>query len=313
MKNTRIMRLSKNYKVKLASLVIAILLWLIVVMGNSYLQLTVIPFEIINQPAGYVLSEPIPDGAEVTFIGKGFDLIELHSLPKFIELDMHSADITRTFVMRNDMIRGIPPDLDVQVEHIIGPETVTVSMEPLISKRVPVSRKFIRLEPTEGYIIVGPVQLFPDSIDVSGPSTAVNQIDSVVTEPETYSHLIRDFEGHLRIVPPVWEQITYSRTDVQFSADVQRIHERHIYGVPVEVINIPPSVSGVKADPSVLTLTIHGGVDVVSKITVDDISATIDYQKERYRSQTARAVITIPRDILNFTAKPAFFKLRIER
>lgn len=313
MKITRIKRLSKDYKVKLASLVIAILLWLIVVMGNSYLQLTVIPFRIINIPDGYVLSEPISDGAEVAFRGKGLDLLGLRGREKRIELDMRNTDVTRTFVMRKDMIRGIPNRLDVQVERIVGPETVTVSMEPRITRRVPVSRKFIRLEPKEGYIIVGPVKLYPDSVYVTGPKTAVNKIDSVITETETYTHLIRDFEGDLHIVPPAWDDITYSRMDVKFAADVQRIHERQIYGVPVEVVNIPPSLSAVKAEPSVLALTISGGIDLVSKINVDSIRATIDYRKERYRSQKARAVITIPQDVVSWSSKPAFFKLRIER
>lgn len=313
MNSTQIIRFLNNYKVKLSCLLIAVLLWLIVVMGNKYFQVEIIPFRIINPPAGHVVSEPVPDGAEVTFTGSGFELLDFRTREKYIELDMRHIDTHRKFRMRTDMIKGMPLELNVKAERVIGPDSVTVKMEPLVSKRVPVSRRFLRLEPMEGYLIVGPPEFEPDTIGVSGPATAVSRIDSVITETKQYSHLIRDLEGELEIVPPPWEGISYSRSAVKFCVDVQRIHERHIYGVPVEVINVPAGIKSVKVDPSVLTLTVHGGVDVVSALTLDEISATIDFAKERHRSQTARAVITIPREVISWSSKPAFFKLRIER
>jgi len=305
--------LLSNYKVKLSCLLIALILWLIVVLGNSYPQLKIIPFRIINLPPGLVLSEPLPDGAEVALRATGKDLIKFSSGEKYIELDMEYTKRVRSFNISRNMIVGMPRNGRVNIEQILWPDTVIVKLEPFIRKRVPVSSTFLQLEPMEGYIAVGSIDLVPDSIYISGPSSSIKGIDSVVTKPYKFSHLIKDFSGKIDLVPPDWDAVSFSHLNARFAVDIQRIHERVLYGIPVQVINVPAGIKAVIADPSQLTLTIHGGVDVVSRLTAEDITAIIDFRKERNRRQSARAAIKIPEDVISWSSKPGHFKLRVER
>jgi len=303
-------RVLRNLKVKLFAVACALFLWFFVVTGNEYYQSIQVPLVLTHVPDNYVLVDPIPREAEVLLRGAGRDLINVASRDKHIELDLAGHRIDHQFRLTLPMLRGLPADMNVTPVQIVGPDSVTVQLDRFMRKKVPVtSRVHVAVMP--GYTQVGDVTCAPDSVWIEGPRARVDTIKSVSTVELAPQDLFKDMHHAvpLQLVPE--PTVAFSREEVTFSVDIQRIGERVLSGIPLRVINIPGHVKDVRVLPSTLTLTLHAGVDVLAALDKSLITATIDFKK--WRSDTpVSAFFTLPESIFYYDAKPKSFELLIE-
>jgi len=109
-------------------------------------------------------------------------------------------------------------------------------------------------------------------------------------------------------------QIELSLTRVNVIADIQKIIERTIPEIPVQVRNAPANLI-VTPLPSTLSLTVEGGEQLLFSLKRDDITAFIDYNRVHNSSSKAgyAAYIEVPPGVRYRNVKPALFKLMMER
>jgi len=301
-----------NYKVKIFSLFSALFLWFYVVTDNRFDHTISVPLHLINQPQGRILSEPIPSKVNVLFRGTGKDLLNLGYREKRIELDLHQIRRYKKFPITVDMIKGIPTGMEVIPQRIIEPDSVTVLLDQFAGKKVPL-RPDIMLIPADGYTQVGDISLEPDSIIIYGPASWVKAISEVPTVAKEYKSVIRAIRDKISLVAPERETIAYSLDRVKFSVDVQRIGESLITEIPVNVTRVPSNIK-VTVVPSTLSLKIQGGNNILSKLTRDDIEATIDFRRRfQYEGKSIAASIQVPEGITFSDVKPVKFEIILEK
>ena len=282
-----------NYKVKIFSLFSALFLWFYVVTDNRFDHTISVPLHLINQPQGRILSEPIPSKVNVLFRGTGKDLLNLGYREKRIELDLHQIRRYKKFPITVDMIKGIPTGMEVIPQRIIEPDSVTVLLDQFAGKKVPL-RPDIMLIPADGYTQVGDISLEPDSIIIYGPASWVKAISEVPTVAKEYKSVIRAIRDKI-------------------SLDVQRIGESLITEIPVNVTRVPSNIK-VTVVPSTLSLKIQGGNNILSKLTRDDIEATIDFRRRfQYEGKSIAASIQVPEGITFSDVKPVKFEIILEK
>lgn len=302
----------QNYKVKLFSLLSAFFLWFYVITDNYFEYTVDVPLRIINKPIGKILTKPLPQKVKVLFRGLGKSFLSFRYRNKRIELDLHQVKEVSTFSLNLDMIKGIPAGMPVTPLRIVEPESITVRLDRSIEKKVAIHLD-IQMVPTDGYTQIGDISFEPDSLILSGPESMVNAVSEVFTEKKVYRNVIKEIRGKVSIVPPSLKILNYSQNTVRFKADIQRIGERIITEIPVNVYNIPQGIK-VSAVPSTLSLKLQGGVKVLSKLKREEIFATIDFKsRHRYRRKGIPATIELPKDISFSDVKPKFFELVVER
>lgn len=302
----------QNYKVKLFSLLSAFFLWVFVVTDNRFDHTLSIPLRLINKPKGWILTQPIPSRVKVRFRGLGKDLFGFHFRDKRIELDLHQIRRTAKLPITVEMIKGIPVGMTIVPVRIVEPDSITIQLDRFAEKKVSIRPDFT-LVPFDGYIQIGDIVFEPDSIIVRGPESLVNTIDEVSTERKEYRNLLKEIRGKVHLTLPPWETLHYSLNTVRFRVDIQRIGERMITEIPVEVTHVPRGVK-VTVVPSTLSLKVQGGVNVLSKLKKEEIVATIDFgSRYRYRGKRLPATIQLPRDVNFSDVKPQFFELIVER
>jgi YbbR domain-containing protein len=303
----------RNYKIKLFSLLGAFIIWFYVVTNNNYDHTLDVSIRLINKPSGWILKQPIPSKVKVLFRGTGKDLISFRFREKHIDLDLHQKKGGITFLISpDDIVKGIPLGMSLTPLRIVEPETVRVELDRYAEKKVPVTSD-ITLISMRGYVQVGDVGFEPDSLVVSGPKSLLNDIIKISTEKKEYRNLVRDVKEKVDLSPPPWETVHYSIKNVKFHADIQRLGERVVKNIPIRVINVPRYIKNVKVMPSTLTLTVRGGVNLLSVLKKEDIQVTIDYRTQRFNIKNVKAAIKLPDDIDFTNAKPKFFELVVER
>ncbi len=304
--------LSNNYQVKLLSLISALFLWFYVVTDNTYESVVDVPLRIKNLPEDLILVKPLPEVVRVLFRGTGKSFLGLGFRNKRIELDLSRAESATIYPLSVDMIRGIPRSENCRPVQIVGLDSVWVYLDQVLEKKIPVLPRIV-VNLSDGYTQVGPILIEPDSVHISGPRTLVKNIVSVTTERRIFDNAARKIRGRIDLTPAESDQIVYSDETARYEIDIQRMHEIEMKEIPVQVVNVPPSLNVIVV-PSTLSLKLRGGVDLLMQLRKEDIRATIDFESRyRYPDDRVPASINVPRDVGFSDVRPKFFECIVER
>jgi YbbR domain-containing protein len=202
---------------KVVSVVLAALIWL-VVSGEQIVERGFrIPLEFSNLPGGLELASDAPTVVDVRVRGSSGALGRLTPGELVAILDLRQAKAgQRLFHMTGSDVRA-PFGVDVV---LVSPSSLAITFEPSASKQVAVS-PIVEGEPAAGFE-VRRVTAEPPVVVVSGPTTAVRATAEAITEPvsvagatTTVTELVNvgvaDPAVHLRSAEAVRVTVTIAR------------------------------------------------------------------------------------------------------
>ncbi len=166
-----------NLGLKLASLVLAVILWFFVILsGRSQITVSV-PLVFRNLPAGLAVVDS-PETVSITIQGQERLIRNLRQDEISAVVDLGKAKTGKFFyTLSKDNIK-LPKTLIVTD---IDPETVSLKIEAQLKKTVSVKPAVVGL-PEKGFAIVD-ITVVPDSVVLEGPKSMVKKIRTVKTEP----------------------------------------------------------------------------------------------------------------------------------
>jgi YbbR domain-containing protein len=188
---------------------------------------------------------------------------------------------------------------------------VIIELERRLVRQVPViSTLSIQLQP--GYTIVGGIKLKPPRVTVSGPSSVVDTLKSLHTQPLFFSHVHANLSGQVRVEIPKDRHLSVFPREVSYFVNVQQLGEKVIHDIPVTIIHAPRKKK-LRVIPSTISVTIEGGIDWLNTIQAKDIHVYIDYRKKNQRGDNYRAIIELPPETRFSDAFPHTFKIVAEK
>jgi YbbR domain-containing protein len=297
-----------NLAIKIGAILIALFLWFHAVTEQEYEVKREVPIQIIGTPGDLILAQPIPEEASIRLRGKGKQLIIPYFSPIRVLVPATGAEkgvLTVTLSGENvDITHGNGTALT----DIVSPRRLELTFDTLMRKQVPIQSR-ITLEPLDGYVQVGPITFFPDSILVTGPARYVNSISSVQTDSFTYSGVKEPIIDQVHLVDPEGFNVTYIPLQIEARSDIQRLVQLTVEGIPVTLTNIPRGLSA-HLEPGTLSVTVSGGEEYVKTLTRDSFSAFADYGRARRRTDTRiNARINLPPEVELIGASPQTFKV----
>lgn len=167
--------LRRNLGYKIASLVIAVLLWLIVmnqgtIQQSSGDQTFTIPLVTTGQPANTVLLSKLPS----VRVRLQWDNVNVNTKELFAYVDLSSAGSgEKSYQVKMDVPSGVKI-LDLQ------PATVAINLDSITEKVLPVKVKLTGT-PGDGFTTGDPVAR-PSSVSVRGASTILSGLSNVTVE-----------------------------------------------------------------------------------------------------------------------------------
>jgi YbbR domain-containing protein len=176
-----------NLGLKLASLLLALLLYAHVVTDQQRESRLTIPLALTGLPDSLAVSGTVPSRVTVDVRGKWKDLIRLGLIGRQLTVDLAGVSPGRfqKSISADDVReRAIPAELAkaVDVTDVIEPRTVDVLVEAKRRRSVPLLARLVGT-PADGYELVGDPEVEPDSAVVAGPQSVVENLDTLRTLP----------------------------------------------------------------------------------------------------------------------------------
>jgi YbbR domain-containing protein len=185
-----------NLALKLVSVVLAALLWLIVSGEQTVERVLRIPLEFTNIPAQLELVGDPPTVVDVRVRGSSGTLGRLSSGELAAVLDVRSPRPgQRLYHLTGSDVRA-PFGVDVVQ---VAPSSVALFFEQSSSKTVPV-QPVLEGQPAEGYM-VDKVTADPGKVEIVGPASALKALTSAVTEAVSVEGATKDVVESVTVGP----------------------------------------------------------------------------------------------------------------
>ncbi len=190
------MRLFQNLSLKLVSVVLAALLWLIVSGEQTVERVLRIPLEYTNIPAPLELVGEPPTVVDVRVRGSSGTLGRLSSGELAAVLDVRSPRPgQRLYHLTGADVRA-PFGVDVVQ---VTPSSIALFFEQSSSKIVPVL-PVLEGQPADGFI-VDKVTADPGKVEIVGPASALKALTSAVTEAVSVEGATKDVIESVTVGP----------------------------------------------------------------------------------------------------------------
>ena len=178
------------------AMLFSVALWFIVNMGRDYNMTMMLPIEITNLPEDIALSSEVPDNAAVSVSGEGWSLFNLYINPPQVTLNVDAQQVN----MFEQVRQQISSMSDVSVMQV-DPMFLEIETEMRVSKKVPVESE-VEINTGNQFGVLGPAQITPDSVTVTGPASRVENVLSWKTEDTAVDEASSDIEMSVDLQVP---------------------------------------------------------------------------------------------------------------
>ncbi|HEY1756508.1 MAG TPA: CdaR family protein [Bryobacteraceae bacterium] len=183
-------RLTHNFFWKLASLMLAVLLWFVIAGEPELVAIQSVPVLYRNLPGSLLLLSDAPDQVRVELRGSSGRLTQATLADAFAAVDLAGvvAPGDQTFTLSNSDF-----NLPQGVRFVRAvPSQVHLRFDRILSKAVPVELELKGQLPA-GYLLSAE-SIEPETLSVSGPAASVSAIRSAQTDPIDLSALSQTTE-----------------------------------------------------------------------------------------------------------------------
>jgi len=213
------------------AMLFSVALWFIVNMGRDYNMTMMLPIEITNLPEDIALSSEVPDNAAVSVSGEGWSLFNLYINPPRVTLNVDAQQVN----MFEQVRQQISSMSDVSVMQV-DPMFLEIETEMRVSKKVPVESE-VEINTGNQFGVLGPAQITPDSVTVTGPASRVENVLSWKTEDTAVNDVNSDLEMTVDLQVP-GPGITIIPSTVTLQADIAEFTEAEVR-IPVRSRGLP--------------------------------------------------------------------------
>jgi len=180
--------LTKNWLLKLLSLIFALVLWFFV-MGEQKLEVGyVVPLELKNVPQGMMVANDVPSLVDVRISGPRTVLMNLKPSDISLSVDLKDLQPGVTTFKRLEERLNLPSALKVTR---LSPSFVDVKLDRVKEKAVPVRPVFSGTLPRNYKI--SSLTVVPEKVVVRGAESELKDVNEVSTEPVDVSDVQESF------------------------------------------------------------------------------------------------------------------------
>ncbi|MFA9453386.1 MAG: YbbR-like domain-containing protein [Candidatus Aminicenantaceae bacterium] len=163
---------TRNWGLKLASLILAMILWLALIgQEKSQSEKTlIVGLEIHNRPPHLLLVEPPPDFVNVIVRASVRVLPEITAVNVHVALDLTNATVVQTQYALNRNMVSLPAGAELKE---LSPSMVTLKLERRVEMTIPVEVDS-HGELPDGYTLVS-IECLPPEITIYGPESKIKE------------------------------------------------------------------------------------------------------------------------------------------
>lgn len=293
MSTSRRRGLFHNWPLKLAALFLSLTLYVAVAAQEQETQDFAMRLDVRVPPGRTMLSDP--PNVRVTLRGKGGELLKLRLFRQVITLrvpDTLSTAAWGTTLEPSDI--ELPQGADLQVADIV-PRTITIQLDPVASKEVPIVAR-VEVQPESGQALEGGLQITPSMARIVGPDRQVAAIESVTTEPTAFERVHGSFTRFVPLDTTPLGVVRLSPKEVRVTGTTVTLFERVFNLLPIESGAGP--LTGYELHPARAAVTVRGPETLVEALTKDSLKVIVHLTGPIADSATVALLVVAPRGVV---------------
>ncbi len=259
------------------------LIWFFNALGKDYSTFISFPVRYINFPKGKVLMNDVPGRLLLKVNAKGNTIFKykmrsninpvVFDVQSFAPKQLSEASQGKFHVLTSLARERLQGQLNQEIQITdIEPDTLFFEFASTESKRVPVTANVsVNLE--KQYMQKGNIQVKPDSVSITGPSTVIDSIHSVSTKPYQFKNINDSVSKSVNLQKS--DNLEYSIDEVQITIFAERFTESDI-DIPVRVNNLPDSIQ-LKTFPRQVKVTFRVGLSDYEKISPEMFRVAVNF------------------------------------
>jgi YbbR domain-containing protein len=266
--------LRKKIYIFIAAILFSFILWGSISLSDFYYTDVDLKLVLTDFPYGYTSGTKIPNNVSLRVKGQGWRLVSLNiGAESDFKVSVNGDSGKKVIGIASNLTnnRWILSELEI-ID--IAPDTIVCDVEKILAKKLPVVPQ-LNLDFKPGYGLASDLIFSPDSITVSGPAKMVKNIEQIFTEEIELASL--DSKTQKVALLPTLRGFTYSSESINLTLDVQRIVDRQIDNIEVEVLDVPPDRQ-VLLFPNKIGCSVRGGIEVLGKLSKENFKSYIYYK-----------------------------------
>lgn len=235
-----ILRNKSDRAILMVCIGIAFVFWLGAKMGETYDTSLRIALAFEPPSPRTTLVQSPPEALDVTLKGTGWQLaaqaFKRRPLALRYALAADTQQVFRLQQLTRDVSAVLPSDIQITT---ITPELIALNLDAKATKVVPITLPHY-LSTADQFVQVGPPELLPDSVVITGPASVLRGIASWHTDTLRYSGLRQSLKGEIALSPFPSGQVMASAQRLHFQVPVEQLTEKKLL-IPIQVDAPDPS------------------------------------------------------------------------
>ncbi len=257
--------------------ILAFFFWGALALSEEYTITIEIPFRVILYNKNFAVEGDSPEKLEMRIRASGWSLLKIKYFQETkFNLQIKEPEdnfIFKTANISNDLL-GFPTDVRILN---IQPDVIKLNFNSAIEKKVKIFPR-LSFSLKEGYEIVSPIQIKPETVLIKGSRKLLSKIDSLPTETITLNQISESVSVDTRVIDTLDNLLVYEKIPVRVSFDVQQIADKDFEKIPIELINVPIGKDVILL-PSFIDIRLRGGINLIGNLNPDSIKVTVDFKK----------------------------------
>ncbi|MFN2445371.1 MAG: YbbR-like domain-containing protein [Vicinamibacterales bacterium] len=261
----------RNLWLKLISIVIAAMLWLVVAGDRIVERIVRVPLEFQNLPSGLEIVTDIPDAIDVRLRGPSDTLAGITPVDAWTVLDLKTARRGRRLYNLTASQVNVPYGVEVVQ---INPGALSLEFENTAVRVVPV-KPTLEGQPADGFEVTR-MTVSPPAVEVVGPESALDRLEEASTEPISVTGSTRSIRESVTVgVFDPWVRLSSPQT-ADVAVDIAPLGAGlTLQGVRVHVRNLRAGLSTTPA-PTVVSITVRGAPAALQALSAEGVSAYVE-------------------------------------
>ena len=257
----------EDWSLKLLSLAIAVVLWLLVTGQNEPVTAHVNVQLNFIRPQSLEISNDPPRTVDVMLTGSRNKLDDLTSLDLVATVDISDQRAgERVLRLADKAVIPLPQGIKVDGYQ---PSAIPIHLEPIVERQVAVEPK-LEGKPPDGFEVYS-VQLSQNTVIVRGPASRVNALQKVMTESIFLAAHKESFPAKNLAVDVPDTKVDLLDPMVSVQVEIGEVRkERSFSGV-----NVSTSQGG-KVQPATTSVTLLGATSLIDSVKAEDLKIVLD-------------------------------------
>ncbi|MGM0666711.1 MAG: CdaR family protein [Bacteroidota bacterium] len=274
--------LNRNVAVFSFFLLLSFIFWYVNALGKNITGSVNFPVRYINFPENLALVNELPDKLSLELEGPGYSILRArisgNKTPLIIDVDNAGLSVKNneneleffiySYNLRESFLRQLRSNFQITS---VSPDTINFVFDEVITRKVPV-KPDIKINLQKQYMINGNIAADPDSVEIRGPRSIVDTINSVSTKYHEFNQLNQHTIRNLEIEPIKKVGISHRKTEVNIPVEQ---YTEEIMDIKIRVLN-KPDTADVRLFPDMISIQFNIALSDYNRIQDIPVEAVVD-------------------------------------